>query len=181
MWCFISSFPIYTPTKSTGSSATNLFNRTERVAVLSTESLIGRGLLQYFTGSITTYFGREIICAFEIINKIAVSWSQSLKGSCGMKGRCSILDNWPYGFCVSHRFEPDPLCHLASYTVCNENCYCGSKLFGSWSLAPLCLIYLTWNYVSSLNKSLSDIGLKHRAKFPSNLMFIGPRIILIVE
>jgi len=166
MGCFISSFPIYTPTKTTGSAATKLFNRTERVAVLRTGSLIRRRLLQYFTGSKTTYFGGEIICTFEIINRKAVSWSQSVKVSCGMIGRCSILDNWPCGFCVSHLVEPGSLCHLASYTVRNKNCYCGSKLFDSWSLAPFCLIYLAWNLASSLNKSLSDFGLKHRAKFP---------------
>jgi len=166
MWCFTSSFPIYTPTKSTGSAATELFNRMERVAVLRTGSLTRRRLLHYFTGSITTYFGGEIICTFEIINRIAVSWFQSVKESCGMNDQCSILDNWPYGLCVSHRVEPGPLCHLASYTVRNVDCYCGSKLFGSWSLAPLCLIYLAWNFASSLNKSLSDVGLKHRTKFP---------------
>lgn len=172
MWCFISSFPISTPTKSTGSVATKLFNWRERVALLRTGSLIRRRLLQYFTGSITTYFGGEIICTLEIINRIAVSWSQPVKGSCGMNGRCSILDGGLQGFCVSHRVEPGLLCHLVFYTVGAEDCYCGSKLFGSWSLAPLFLIYLAWNFTSSLNKSLSDVGLKHMAKFPFIVTYI---------
>jgi len=57
MWCFINSFPIYTPNKSTGFAATHLFNGTERFAVLRTDSLIRRKLPQYFTGSTITYFG----------------------------------------------------------------------------------------------------------------------------
>jgi hypothetical protein len=109
MWCFISSFPIYTPTKSTGSATTKLFsrteqNRTEQNALLCCEPvfLIRRRLPQYFTGSITTCFGWEIIRILQIINKMAVSWSQSVKGSSGMNGGRSTPDIGLYGFCVCH-------------------------------------------------------------------------------
>jgi hypothetical protein len=40
-------------------------------------------------------------------------------------------------FFISHGVEPGPLWHLATYTVGTEDCYCGSKLFVSWSLPPL--------------------------------------------
>jgi hypothetical protein len=45
---------------------------TECVAVPRTGSLIRRRLPQYFTGSITTYFGGEIIFILEITNRTAV-------------------------------------------------------------------------------------------------------------
>lgn len=79
-------------------------NRTEQNALLCCEPvfLIRRRLPQYFTGSITTCFGWEIIRILQIINKMAVSWSQSVKGSSGMNGGRSTPDIGLYGFCVCH-------------------------------------------------------------------------------